>query len=161
MKKAFSLIMAIFFMVILGIVGTLTLRIIAGGSKESADLYLYEQAKLLAISGTEYAILKIQETDFTNDCANEVTLYYPTKDKYIFKITVDVTYIGANRPKKCEKEKWLNSDITQDEDGQELKDADGKPKTSIQAVILDTSVISEPSITQEQISIKRTTIQKP
>ncbi|AVK81350.1 hypothetical protein [Campylobacter fetus] len=160
MKKAFSLIMAIFFMIILGIVGTLTLRIIAGGSKESADLYLYEQAKLLAISGTEYAILKIQETDFTNDCANEVTLYYPTKDKYIFKITVDVTYIGgANQPKKCEK--WIDSGITQDEDGQELKDADGKLKTSIQAVILDTSVISEPSITQEQISIKRTTIQKP
>ncbi len=64
MKKAFSLIMAIFFVVMLGIVGTLTSRIIAGGSKESADLYLYEQAKLLAISGTEYAILRIQEKDF-------------------------------------------------------------------------------------------------
>ncbi|HDX6329352.1 hypothetical protein [Campylobacter fetus] len=159
MKKAFSLFMAIFFVVMLGIVGTLTLRIIAGGSKESADLYLYEQAKLLAISGTEYAILRIQEKDFKEGCNNNFTLSYPTKDKPIFTITVDVTYIGANSPTKCTE--WVDSGITQDKDGQELKDADGKPKTSIQAVILDTSVISDASITQEQISIKRTTIQKP
>ena len=160
MKKAFSLIMAIFFVVMLGIVGTLTLRIIAGGSKESADLYLYEQAKLLAIRGTEYAILKIQEKDFTKaDCDNNFTLSYPTTKETIFTITVDVTYIGANPPTKCTE--WIDSGITQDKDGQELKDADGKPKTSIQAVILDTSVISDARITQEQISIKRTTIQKP
>ncbi|MDV2489480.1 MULTISPECIES: hypothetical protein [Campylobacter] len=159
MKKAFSLIMAIFFVVMLGIVGTLTLRIIAGGSKESADLYLYEQAKLLAISGTEYAILRIQEKDFKEGCNNNFTLSYPTTKETIFTITVDVTYIGANPPTKCTE--WIDSGITQDKDGQELKDADGKPKTSIQAVILDTSVISDASITQEQISIKRTTIQKP
>ncbi|QQF51851.1 hypothetical protein [Campylobacter fetus] len=159
MKKAFSLIMAIFFVVMLGIVGTLTLRIIAGGSKDSADLYLYEQAKLLAISGTEYAILRIQENDFKTNCDNIFTLYYPNNKKPIFTITVDVMYIGANLPNECKK--WIDSGITQDKDGQELKSADGKLKTSIQAVILDTSVISEPSITQEQISIKRTTIQKP
>ncbi|WKW22101.1 hypothetical protein [Campylobacter fetus] len=113
----------------------------------------------LAISGTEYAILRIQEKDFKEGCNNNFTLSYPTKDKPIFTITVDVTYIGANPPTKCTE--WIDSGITQDKDGQELKDADGKPKTSIQAVILDTSVISDASITQEQISIKRTTIQKP
>mgnify|MGYP000853546748 FL=1 len=57
MKKGFSLITAIIFMVLIATLSLFSLNISSLTAKQTTDVFLREQAELLAQSATELAIL--------------------------------------------------------------------------------------------------------
>ncbi len=73
MRKAFSLITAIFVMFLMASVAGLVFNLTGKSVKETSTQYRKEQAALLARSYTEYAILAIQGHDMvTNGCLRTI-----------------------------------------------------------------------------------------
>ncbi len=143
MKRGFSLLIAIAFLVVIAIVGTLTMMTVATGTKETKNLYLYEQAQLYARSAVEYAILKIQEHDFEKNCLKKIDF----KFEDLFEGTVHIKYIGhGSKISNCGSENFIS---------------DGKSESDnkISAVILYTRVYSTND--GEQVSYSRVTTQIP
>lgn len=157
MKKAFSLILAIIFIVLLATIGMLSFGVSATGVKQTDNLYLSEQAKLIAKSATEHAIMQIQQYDFATNCLYEIPKKYPNDSNWLLQSTVYVTYIGKNKPANCPVKNWIDSGATKDRNGLDIPPG----KTLIQAVILDTVVESNPAANTEVIRYSRTTTQKP
>ena len=74
MRKAFSLITAIFVMFLMSSVAVLVFNLTGKSIQETGTQYRKEQAALLARSYTEYAILAIQGHDMTNNgCLRTLT----------------------------------------------------------------------------------------
>ena len=96
MKKGFSLILAIIFILLVASIGALSMSISSSSAKTSVNLFIHEQAKLLADGAAEYAIMKVQQNDFTATCVDEIEINYPNdKDKNpTFTANISITYIG-------------------------------------------------------------------
>ena len=96
MKKGFSLILAIIFILLVASIGALSMAISSSSAKTSVNLFIHEQAKLLADGAAEYAIMKVQQNDFTATCVDEIEINYPNdKDKNpTFRANISITYIG-------------------------------------------------------------------
>lgn len=112
MKKGFSLILAIIFILLVASIGALSMAISSSSAKTSVNLFIHEQAKLLADGAAEYAIMKVQQNDFTATCIDEIEINYPNdKDKNpTFRANISITYIGdkdtiKNCANKIESEK--------------------------------------------------------
>ncbi|RAZ52244.1 type II secretion system protein [Campylobacter hyointestinalis] len=139
MKRGFSLIMAIVFIVVIITIGMLSFTLSNTNVKQTTEQYLSEQAEALAMSASEYAIYKIQDQNFSKDYLNEVNL-----TSGVLNAHVSIKYI--NTKSKPENSK---TDFT---------DKDNK----IRAVILTTIVESNPNIIKDQnIRYVRITTQKP
>jgi len=83
-KNGFAMIMAISVIVIIATIMALSMSLTTQTTKRTNDLYLYEQATLLAKSATEYALLKISE----NGCINNLNF---TQD--IYDVNISMRYI--------------------------------------------------------------------
>lgn len=102
MKKAFSLILAIIFILAIASIGALSFSISSAGAQTTTKQYMHEQAELLSQGAIEYAILRIQQTDFAaaGKCINKITTNLkPTNPtgaeaKITFISTLRITYIG-------------------------------------------------------------------
>ena len=94
MKKGFSLILAIIFILLVASIGALSMAISSSRAKTSVNLFIHEQAKLLAHGAAEYAIMKVQQNDFTATCVDEIEINYPNEDSPTFKANISITYIG-------------------------------------------------------------------
>lgn len=94
MKKGFSLILAIIFILLVASIGALSMAISSSSAKTSVNLFIHEQAKLLADGAAEYAIMKVQQNDFTATCVDEIEIKYPNEDSPTFKANISITYIG-------------------------------------------------------------------
>ena len=96
MKKGFSLILAIIFILLVASIGALSMAISSSSAKTSVNLFIHEQAKLLADGAAEYAIMKVQQNDFAATCVDEIEINYPNdKDKNpTFRANISITYIG-------------------------------------------------------------------
>lgn len=110
MKKGFSLILAIFFILLVASIGTLSMSISSSSAKTSINLFIHEQAKLLADGAAEYAIMKVQQNDFAATCVDEIEINYPSDTSPTFKANISITYIGdrttiAHCTNKIESEK--------------------------------------------------------
>lgn len=139
MKRGFSLIMAIVFIVVIITIGMLSFTLSNTSVKQTTEQYLSEQAEALAMSASEYAVLAIQKHDFSQNYLNEVNL-----TSGVLSADVSIKYI--NTKSKTEDSK---TDFT---------DQDNK----IRAVILTTIVESNPNIIKDQnIRYVRITTQKP
>ena len=68
MKKGFSLIMAIFFVILIATLGMMSMSLSSKMVKQSSDIYLKEQAELYAMSATSLAVLAMQGTDYNINC---------------------------------------------------------------------------------------------
>ncbi|WP_457597344.1 type II secretion system protein [Hydrogenimonas sp.] len=140
MRRAFSLLTAIAVILLIGTVLALTLSTSTMNVKQTSDLYLKEQAQLLAKSAAEYEILKITGTDFTTGCYNGAN--YTVKG---FDINTTVHYIGNGIPATC-SHILANSIATADSNG---------------TVMLDVVVSYTDPATGERIRYHRRTLQKP
>lgn len=139
MKRGFSLIMAIVFIVVIITIGMLSFTLSNTSVKQTTEQYLSEQAEALAMSASEYAIYKIQDQNFSKDYLNEVNL-----TSGVLSAHVSIKYI--NTKSKTEDSKT------------DFADKDNK----IRAVILTTIVESNPNIIKDQnIRYVRITTQKP
>lgn len=94
MKKGFSLILAIIFILLVASIGGLSMAISSSSAKTSVNLFIHEQAKLLADGAAEYAIMKVQQNDFAATCVDEIEIIYPNEDSPTFKANISITYIG-------------------------------------------------------------------
>lgn len=102
MKKGFSLILAIIFILLVASIGALSMAISSSSAKTSVNLFIHEQAKLLADGAAEYAIMKVQQNDFTATCVDEIEINYPNEDSPTFKANISITYIGDEKTiEKC------------------------------------------------------------
>ncbi|BAF70462.1 hypothetical protein [Nitratiruptor sp. SB155-2] len=96
MRKAISLLTAIIFMLLIAVLMGLAISLLGTTTAKVANRYLYEQAQLLARSGTEYAILAIQghEINSSTGCLNQINLNYNDT----FDINITLHYIGKGLP---------------------------------------------------------------
>ncbi|MCF6201544.1 MAG: type II secretion system protein [Hydrogenimonas sp.] len=139
MRRGFTLLSAIFLMVLVAVLMMLTFSLSTQTTKQTADLYLQEQAQLLAKSSTEFALLAISGHDNRINCINSMTLNYNR-----FKISMNMRYIGAGMPAGCNT---ISNTITTPE--------------SNGTVLIDTIVSYTDPDTNETVRYHRRTIQKP
>ena len=95
-KKAFSMITAIFVIVIMATVSSLIMNVTGKTIKETTQQYQKEQAQLLARSYTELAISRVlnKERNATA-CFNTFTENFGEKSGFHgYDITVNIRYIG-------------------------------------------------------------------
>ena len=94
MKKGFSLILAIIFILLVASIGALSMSISSSSAKTSVNLFIHEQAKLLADGAAEYAIMKVQQNNFADTCVDEIVINYPNDKSPTFRANISITYIG-------------------------------------------------------------------
>ena len=124
MKKGFSLILAIIFILLVASIGALSMSISSSSAKTSVNLFIHEQAKLLADGAAEYAIMKVQQNNFATTCVDEIEINYPNDTSRTFKANISITYIG---------------------DGETIKNCTNKivsEKTGLQSIIISGQVRS-------------------
>ena len=152
MRKGFSLISAIIFILIVATLGALALSFSSSSTKQTSDLYLREQAELLVQSGTEYALLTISGHDFSTTCLNTINAQYPNSGtNAIFDINITLYYLGRNLPAGCQTPSGTSTITNID------------TNDSNRTVIIDTivSTTTDNNISTEPIRLHRRTIQKP
>lgn len=147
MRRGFSLITAIIFMILVATLGTLALSLSNLSAKQTSDLYLREQAELLAQGATEYALLAISGHDFSANCLNTINATYTDGTTTLFDINISLYYLGNGLPANC-------STLTNNLNNIDTNDSN-------RTVIIDTIISSNPTISTEPIRIHRRTIQKP
>ncbi len=140
MRKGFSLLTALIFLVIIATISAISISLSTQSVKQTGDIYLKNQAELLLRSGTEYAMLAISGHNYTVNCLNDINMTYNN----MFDINVTIYYIGNGLPSGCNV---LDGNISTDD--------------SNRTVIIDTFVSTKPNITTEPIRLHRRTIQKP
>ncbi|MRI58204.1 MAG: hypothetical protein C6H99_01715 [Epsilonproteobacteria bacterium] len=97
MKKSFSLLIAIVFVLILSFLLLYTLSNLSSSVQKTSQIYLHEQAQLLARSGTEFAIMAIQGHDPSSSCLHSINLNYNDT----FDVNITIYYMGRGLPAGC------------------------------------------------------------
>ncbi len=77
MKKGFSLLLSIIFMVIMALIGVMIMKFSASSAKHASTSIMDIRANLALRSATEYAILALQGHNFNNGRIKEINLTYP------------------------------------------------------------------------------------
>jgi len=77
LKKGFSLLLSIIFMVVMALIGVMIMKFSASSAKHASTSIMDIRANLALRSATEYAILALQGHDFNNGRINEINLTYP------------------------------------------------------------------------------------
>ena len=147
MKKGFSLLTAVIFLVVIATLSMIALSLSTQSAKQTTDDYLKVQAELLAKSGTEFALLAMSGHDYSTNCLNSIDIKYPINTaNYTHDINITIHYIGNGLPLSCNTYANANNIATAD---------------SNRTVIIDTVVTTNPIIATEPIRLHRRTIQKP
>jgi hypothetical protein len=89
MRNAFSMLTAIFIIVLMATVAAFIMNLSGKMVKETTVQFQREQAMLLAKSYTEYAIMAVTANDQNTTCLNSINGSY--KD---YKVNVNISYIG-------------------------------------------------------------------
>ena len=136
-RPAFAMIMAISVIVIVATIMAIGMLLSTKSAKKTADLYLYEQAVLLAHSAAEYSLLKIAQD---GPCSHFNDLQFTQDGIYQIKITNRFIYT-APLPAACIDDGSANDNvyatvITPEQNGSVLMD--------VSVSIVDPTVISEP-----------------
>lgn len=158
MKKGFALITAVIFVVLIATLGALSLSLSSSSVKHSNNVFLREQAELLAISATEHAVLAMQAHDYTKSCINTIESKFPDDKNPMFTANITIQYIGNNLPTNCNilyngglgtpKSRYIND--TRGED---------TTKASYKVAIIDVIVTSNENLTTEPIRFHKKTTQ--
>jgi len=97
MRKAFSLLTAIFIIVLMATVAAFIVNLSGKMVKGTTAQFQREQSMLLAKSYTEYAIMAVTANDHTSgNCLNTITGGYGNdgNGNDLYTINVDIRYIG-------------------------------------------------------------------
>ena len=94
-KKAFSMITAIFVIVIMATVSSLIMNVTGKTVKATTQQYQKEQAALLARSYTELAILYVMHYDRSSDCLEQINDQFGDVANG-YDIRMNISYIGKN-----------------------------------------------------------------
>ena len=95
LRSGFSMLVAIFVILMLSLVATYIFYASSSISKEGSIQYQREQAMILARSYTEYAVLAVSGT---GNCINTINANIGTPNSGRgYRVRVNITYIGNNR----------------------------------------------------------------
>lgn len=128
-------------MVLFATIGALTLYLSSLTSRQTVDIFLKQQAEILAKSATQVAVLKLSKINFNDNCPKNkeiVTANFPNDTNPILEISVKVTEIFGSFG-GC--------------------GTDASNVNSTKTVILDTFIKSSQDL-KTPIAIHRRTIQK-
>ncbi len=95
-KKAFSMITAIFVIVIMAMVTSLVMNVTGKTVKATTMQYQKEQAQLLARSYTELAILYAIHKDRSSGCIETISDHFGATGNNGYNIKMNISYIGKN-----------------------------------------------------------------
>jgi len=115
-KKAFSMVTAIFVLIIMATVSSLIMNVTSKTVKATTLQYQKEQAQLLARSYTELAMLNLIYTDRSINCLTSWQEHFGAAGNDGYDITINVHYIGSNTlvPPKCGTARittWNNNNL--------------------------------------------------
>jgi type II secretory pathway pseudopilin PulG len=97
-KKAFSMITAIFVIVIMSTVTSLIMNITGKTVKATTQQYQKEQAALLARSYTELAILYVINYDRTaGDCIETISDHFGAAGDNGYDVNINIKYLGNDK----------------------------------------------------------------
>jgi type II secretory pathway component PulK len=138
-RKGFSLLLAIIVMITIATLMALMISLSTTTAKQTSDIYVSEQTKLLARSATELALLAISGHNNNANCIENINFTYQKN----YDVNMSLYYIGNSLP--CNHSHLLANNIATSE--------------SNGTVIIDTYVTFKGS--SEPIRYHRRTIQKP
>lgn len=152
-RPGFSMIVAIFVILIVAWLASQVLNMSAKESKGTGDRYLLYQAELLADSATDYAVMRIGDYDqnINNNCLTDIAITVNdasnTIPMYDINMTVFYSYRGA-APANCPAPNVLSP-------------AAGTGLDSM--VLIDTTVTvrADSNLSTEPIRVHRRSWQKP
>ena len=146
-KNGIAMLIAIAFLLITAVLMAIMVNMTAQTTKRTADMYLQEQAHLLAKSATEFALLAVSARDRNlNGCVNQINIAGPSGN---FDINTTIRYIGLSAlGGTCAGAgSYINTIVTPESNG---------------TVLIDTFVTSTAiARVTEQIRFHRRTMQKP
>ena len=90
MRKSFTIIFTIIFLVVFSALTSMILSLSADTSSITAKLYLYNQAKLLARTGNEIAVLMISNRPHGKNCLEVLNILDGD-----FNTTLNISYVGS------------------------------------------------------------------
>ena len=145
MRKGFGIITAIIIMMTIALLMSMSIGLSTATTKQTSDLYIKEQAKLLVRSATEYALLAISGHNNNSNCIRNITINEPNATNPQYIATVNIWYIANGAPTGCP---LINNSIVTDE--------------SNLTAVLDVVVEAQNSLgITEPIRLHKRTIQKP
>ena len=106
MRKAFSILTAIFIIVLMATVAAFIMNLAGKMVKETTTQFQREQAVLIAKSYTEYAILAVTANEHnSSNCLNNITGGYGDdgSGNYVYNVDVNISYIGNNLNGSCSR----------------------------------------------------------
>ena len=106
MRKAFSILTAIFIIVLMATVAAFIMNLAGKMVKETTTQFQREQAVLIAKSYTEYAILAVTANEHnSSNCLNNITGGYGDdgSGNYVYNVDVNISYIGNNLDGSCSR----------------------------------------------------------
>ena len=115
MRKAFSMLMAIFIIVLMATVAAFIMNLSGKMVKGTTAQFQREQSMLLAKSYTEYAIMAVTANEHnSSNCLNTITGAYGVdgSGNDIYSINVDISYIGNNLDASCTRKLNTNAIVT-------------------------------------------------
>ncbi|MBE0492109.1 MAG: type II secretion system protein [Sulfurospirillum sp.] len=150
MRKGFSLLTALLFMILVATLGALAISLAAQSAKQTSDIFLQQQAELLVQSGTEYALLALSAHDHSIQCLENINATYtPDGTTVLFDINISMRYFGNGLPANCPTPSGIINANNIDTNESNL------------TVMIDTIVTSRSDISTELIRVHRRTLQKP
>lgn len=175
MRRAFGLIAAIFFIVLVATTAITALSIATMTARDTNNAHNREQAVLLAQSATEYAVLAMQKHQYpacnngiapcaaTENCLETINITYPNPQNPLFNINVRIDYLDMNFRSACN----LNT-IGQIPLQNTMIDDPANPGNKINSgvvqshqALIDVTVTSTNALGEPRIRYHRRTIQKP
>ena len=122
-RHGFAMIMAIFFMIIIATLLSYMLASTTETAKRTTNIYVNEQAQLLAKSAVEYSLLRVSGVSRAGgNCLNGFTAQYPDALNPLFDINVSIQYFGFGTLAGCNNLPGAGTIATEDSNGTMLID---------------------------------------
>ncbi|MDY0124487.1 hypothetical protein [Sulfurimonas sp.] len=153
-RSGFAMIMAIAVIVVISTIMALSLSLTTETTKRTVDLYLYEQAELVAKSAVELTLLEIAKRDPVTNCLNiygtstTPSIPFDANITNLFDVNVSVQYVFTGAVVGCTPYSPGGAPMyitTAEQNG---------------SVLMDVVVSTKADITTEPIRYFRRTIQK-
>ena len=172
MRRAFSMILAIIFIVVIATIAMLSLSLSTQAAKQTEHVYLREQAEMLALNAAELGILAMQQSDYLgtaeNQWLNQVRVFYPNVNNWLLRATIDIDYMGdTTDPNNVVNNGAAVPQVLNNTENHGFHIARGAnpalaantPRDNV--ALLNVSVISNPALVNDRIRIFKSAIQRP
>lgn len=164
MRPAFSMILAIIFIVVIATLGMLSLQLSAQSAKQTEHVFLREQADLLAMNAAELAVLTMQQNPYVG--ANQaswirvIQICYPVacnnNNPWLLRATVNINYMAFRNLDGVNPA--LNN---ANNHAAHIKDGTPYVVPNDNIAMLNIAVESNTNLVRDRIRIFRSTIQRP